>query len=353
MNIMVNKKTRASIILLTYNSLKDLPECIPSLLSQTYDNFEIIVVDNASSDETVEYITGNYPEQRIIQTGKNLGYPGGNNAGFEHATGEYIVVMNPDTVADKNWLAELVKPLEKNPDIAVTTPKINIYYDKSKINTCGNIPHYTGLTFCRGLNSPSDSCNIQEEIGAISGCSFAIRKEMLDYIEGFDADFFLYMEDADLSWRVRFAGGKIVYVPQSTMYHKFKLSIASWKHFYLERNRYLILLKNLETKTLLLLFPGLIVTEIVTMGHAVLNGPDYVVSKLKAYWWLISNTGMIKQKRSETLKLKKVTDNEFFKLLEWRIPFEQVIENKYLRYSADKIFNTFYKLHFKIIKNLL
>lgn len=350
---MQNNKISVSIIVLTFNSYKDIKECISALISQTYKSFEIILVDNASIDESVKFITDNYPELKIIQTGKNLGYPGGNNAGFEHATGKYIVVMNPDTVADDNWLEELIKPLVENPEITVTTPKINIYYDKSKINTCGNIPHYTGLTFCRGLNSPSDSCNIQEELGAISGCSFAIRKDMLDYINGFDSDFFLYMEDADLSWRVRFAGGKIVYVPQSTMCHKFKLSIASWKHFYLERNRYLILLKNLDTKTLLLLSPALIVTEIVTMGHAILNGPDYVRSKLKAYWWLISNTGIIKQKRVKTLKMKKISDKEFFRLLDWRIPFEQVIENKYLRYSADKIFNTFYKLHFRIIKNLL
>lgn len=324
-----------------------------SLLSQTYDNFEIIVVDNASADGSVKFIADNYPELKTVQTGKNLGYPGGNNAGFEHATGDIIIVMNPDTVANKNWLEELVKPLMKNPDITVTTPKINIYYDKSKINTCGNIPHYTGLTFCRGLNSPSDSCNIQEKIGAISGCSFAIRRGMLDYIEGFDSDFFLYMEDADLSWRVRFAGGKIVYVPDSVIYHKFELSIAAWKYFYLERNRYLILLKNLGSRTLFLMIPGIIVSDIVTMGHAVLNGPEYILSKMKAYWWIMGNTNFVLQKRRKTLSQKKVSDAEFFELLEWRIPFEQVIENKILRWSADRIFNTFFRIHFQILRKLI
>lgn len=342
-----------SIILLTYNSAKDLPECIPSLLSQTYDNFEIIVVDNDSTDSTVEFIVTNYPQLKLIETGKNLGYPGGNNVGFEHSQGKYLVVVNPDTIAGPMWLTELIRPLEEDSSIAVTTSKINIYYEKDKINTCGNISHYTGLTFCRGLHAPADSCNLEEEIGAISGCSFAIRREMLDHIEGFDADFFLYMEDTDLSWRVRFAGGKIVYVPTSMIYHKFKLSIAAWKHFYLERNRYVILLKNLETRTLILLLPGLIVSEIVTMGHAVLNGPTYVKSKLRAYWWLIKNQGFVFEKRKKTLSMKKISDKEFFELLEWRIPFEQVIENKMLRWFADKIFNTFFWLHFKMVQKII
>lgn len=350
---MKNNEALVSIILLTYNSAKDLPECIPSLLSQTYGNFEIIVVDNASTDSTVEFIRTNYLQLKLIETGKNLGYPGGNNIGFEYAQGEYLVVVNPDTVADPEWLTELIRPLEEDPDIAVTTPKIRICYDHDKINTCGNIPHYTGLTFCRGLNAPITSCILQEEIGAISGCSFAIRREMLDYIEGFDADFFLYMEDADLSWRVRFAGGKIVYVPTSIICHKFKLSIAAWKHFYLERNRYMILLKNLERKTLLLMFPGLMVTEVVTMGHAVLNGPEYVKSKFKAYWWIIKNRTFVFAKRKKTIAVKKTSDKEFFSLLEYKIPFDQVIENKILRWSADKIFNTFFRIHFEIVRKLI
>ena len=342
-----------TIILLTYNSLKDLPECIPSLISQTYTNFEIIVVDNASTDETAKFIRTNYPQLKLIETGANLGYPGGNNVGFEHAQGDYIVVVNPDTLADSNWLAELIRPLEEDPSITVTTPKIGIYYDKDQINTCGNMPHYTGLTFCRGLHAPIDSCNIQEEVGAISGCAFAIRRQMLDHIQGFDADFFLYMEDADLSWRVRFAGGKIVYVPTSLIYHKFKLSIAAWKHFYLERNRYMILLKNLDARTLLLLSPGLVISEIVTMGHSVLNGPEYVQNKFKAYWWIIKNRNIVLDKRRKTLAMKTISDKEFFRLLEWRIPFEQVIENKPFRLCADKLFNTCHKLHYKIMAKMV
>ncbi|WP_321418524.1 glycosyltransferase family 2 protein [uncultured Methanomethylovorans sp.] len=350
---MDNNINFVSIILLTYNSALDLPECVPSLLSQTYGNFEIIIVDNASSDGTVEFIHKNYPQLKLIEAGKNLGYPSGNNLGFEYARGNYVVVVNPDTVADSQWLTELIKPLDEDSSITATTSKIKIYYDTDKINACGDISHYTGLTFCKGLHAPSDSFSQSEEIGAVAGGSFAIRREMLDYIKGFDSDFFLYMEDTDLSWRVRFAGGKLVYVPTSIIYHKFKLSIAAWKHFYLERNRYMMLLKNLETKTLLLLLPGLVLTEIVTMGHATLNGPEYIRNKFKAYWWIVNNRNIIFEHRKKTLATKKISDKEFFQLIEWRVPYEQIIKNKTLLWCADKLFNTAYRLHFTVAKRLI
>lgn len=343
----------ASIVILSYNSREDLEECIPSLMSQTYQDFEIIVVDNASTDGSEEFIRTNYPMIKVVQTGKNLGYPAGNNAGFEVAEGEYIVVVNPDTVADPEWLSELIKPLKSDPTITATTSKILIYSQKDRINTCANTNHHTGLTFCRGLNKLASEFDDYQPVGAVSGCSFAIRSDMLKNINGFDPDFFLYQEDADLSWRIRFAGGKIMYVPESVIYHKYKLSIAPWKEFYLERNRYLILLKNFDSKTLLLLLPSLLITEIMTMGHAVLNGPKYIKSKLLAYFWILRNIRVVLEKRHETLSKKEITDREFFGLLDWRIPFEQVIENPIINKTAEAVFNSFYASYTRLIRGLV
>lgn len=346
---MSGKNKSTSIVILSYNSREDLEECIPSLISQTRQDFEIIVVDNASIDGSEEFIRANYPEIKVVQTCKNLGYAAGNNAGFEVAEGEYIVVVNPDTVADPEWLAELINPFESDPTIAATTSKILIYYQKDKINTCANTSHYTGLTFCRGLNKSASELDDYQPVGAVSGCSFAIRSAMFKNINGFDSDFFLYQEDADLSWRIRFAGGKIMYVPESIIYHKFKLSIAPQKEFYLERNRYLILLKNFNLKTLLLLSPALFVTEIVTMSHAILSGPKHVKSKLLAYFWIIQNFKEILTKRHETLSKKRTTDEEFFEHLDWKIPFEQVIKYPIMSKTVDAVFNSFYAFHMKMI----
>lgn len=349
---MLVEKKLVSVVILSYNSREDLKEIIPSLLFQTYQKFEIIVVDNASIDGSEEFIRINYPKIKLIQTGKNLGYPAGNNEGFQAAEGEYIVVVNPDTIAHQEWLSELIQPLENDPTIAATTSKILIYSQKDRINTCANETHLTGLTFCRGLNRSADEFNNYEEVAAVSGCSFAIRSDMLKNINGFDPDFFLYQEDADLSWRIRFAGGKIVYVPKSVIYHKYKLSIAPWKEFYLERNRYLILLKNFGSTTLFCLLPSLLVTEIVTMGHATLNGPKYIKSKLLAYLWILRNIKAILIKRRETLSKKKISDREFFNLLDWEIPFDQLIENSIMSWTANLVFNSFYNLHMKLIKDI-
>ena len=341
----------ASIILLSYNSMDDLAECIPSLEKQTYANYEIIIVDNASTDDTSEFVRTNYPNIRFVDAGSNLGYPAGNNLGFQNADGEYIVILNPDTVAEPDWLEELITPFEENPEIGLTTSKILIYGKKDIINTCGNSIHYTGLDFCRGLyeQSSSPSYAKPEEVGAISGCSFAIRREVFEELGGFDPDFFLYLEDVDLSWRARLMGHRIQFVPDSVVYHKFQLSIAPWKEFYLERNRYLVLLKNCSLRMLVLMIPAFVVTEIVTWGHAVLNGRQYVQNKLKAYWWVVTNPGKILNKRREVQSNRKIADREIIRLLDRKIPFNQVIEGRIMRRTAEIIFNTFYIVYFRFL----
>ena len=165
--------------------------------------------------------------------------------------------------------------------------------------------------------------------------------------------FFLYLEDIDLSWRARLAGYKIMFVPTSIVYHKFRLSVAPWKEFYLERNRYLMLLKNCSLKMLILISPALLVTEIVTWEHAILHGLPYIHNKLRAYWWILTNFGKIMNKRREVQKDRKISDKEFVRLLEWKIPFGQVIENRVMSGMADAIFNSFYRIYFKIIQRIV
>jgi GT2 family glycosyltransferase len=349
---MIEKNILASIIVLCYNSKVDLGECIPSLLSQSYRDFELILVDNASTDGTEEFIRINYPEIKVLQTGKNVGYAAGNNLGFEISLGKYVVIVNPDTIADSEWLTELIKPFESDETIAATTSKILKYDQRDRINTCANTSHLTGLTFCRGLDRPASEFNNDQIVSAVSGCSFAMRSDIFRSLNGFDPDFFLYQEDADISWRIRFGGKKIIYAPKSIIYHKFLLSITPWKEFYLERNRYLILLKNFDSITLLLLLPALMVTEIVTMGHAVLNGPKYIMSKLLAYIWIIKNINAVLTKRHETLSKKMIPDNEFFTFLDWRIPFEQVIKNSKISKTADIFFNTFFYTYLILLKKI-
>jgi Predicted glycosyltransferases len=332
----------ASVIIVSYNSKNDLEECIPSLISQSYTNKELIVVDNASTDGSAAFVRARYPDIALIENKSNSGYAGGNNIGFLHSHGDYIVIINPDTVAHRDWLKELIRPLENDPDISLTSSKILLYDRRDNINTCANITHYSGLDFCKGFREPSARFDKEEEVGAVSGCSFAIRRSVFDQVGGFDPDFFMYMEDVDISWRARLAGYTIMLAPSSIIYHKFSLKVNPGKIFFLERNRYMMILKNFRLKALLLSLPALLVTEAMTMGYAVTQGPAFVFYKLKAYWWLATNLGRIIEKRRTVQKNIKITEKEFFRMLEWHIPFDQLIENRLLRATVNLAFNSFY-----------
>lgn len=340
------------VIILAYNSRDDIKECLDSLSSRRFLK-DIIVVDNGSNDGTFDFLEKNFKDIRLLKIPENTGYAAGNNAGFRQSSSKYIAVLNPDTVVDQNWLSDLIVPLEKDPHISVVTSKILLYKKNNTINTCSNHSHFTGLDFCRGLDEPSSSFSDTQEVGAVSGCAFAIRREIFEELGGFDPDFFLYLEDIDLSWRARLAGYKIMFVPTSIVYHKFRLSVAPWKEFYLERNRYLMLLKNCSLKMLILISPALIVTEFVTWGHAILHGSPFIYNKLRAYWWVFTNPGKIINKRRRVQKNRKISDREFIRLLEWKIPFEQVIENRILRGMADAVFNSFYSIYFKLIQKII
>lgn len=325
---------KASIIIVTHNHGKYINSCIASILKQSFPH-EIIVIDNRSNDNTVQLIKEKFPEIKIIESPENKGYGAGNNLGVKHAKGEYIVVLNPDTIVEKDWLKELVEPL-KNSGKLITTPKI-LFYDGSKINTCGNINHFTGLTFTRGLNENPEKYNDQEDVSGFSGCCFAMRKEDLEELEGFDEKFFAYNEDSELSWKAHLKGFRILYVPTSIVRHDYKLNVPPEKIYHLERNRYLILRKCLSWKDLLVLFPSLLMVEVLACGYAIKNGWNGVRYKLKA----IKNGLTIK------IKTENGDKSKLFKSLSATIPVEQLTSSKaekMVKIFANKIFEWNYKV---------
>jgi GT2 family glycosyltransferase len=339
----------ASVIIVSYNNRNDLAECLPSLISQSYANKELIIVDNASVDGTVAFVREQFPDVILVESKSNLGYAEGNNLGFRHSHGDYLVIVNPDTVAQRDWLKELVRPLENDPDISLTSSKILLYDRRDNINTCANITHYSGLDFCNGFRDPAARFENDEEVGAVSGCSFAIRRSVFERLNGFDPDFFMYMEDIDISWRARLAGHKILLAPSSIIYHKFSMKVHPRKMFFLERNRYLLIAKNLRLKTLLLSLPALLITEIMTMGYAVTRGLPFIFYKLKAYWWLATNFRNVLDKRQGAQKSITITEKDFFRMIDWRIPFDQLIENRLLRATTNLVFNSFYYVFYTYV----
>ncbi|WP_258083289.1 glycosyltransferase family 2 protein [Thermococcus thermotolerans] len=324
----------ASVIIVTYNHKKYMKACLTSVLDN--NPLEVIVVDNGSTDGTVEFIEKEFPQVKIIKSPRNLGYGGGNNLGVKHARGEYVAILNPDTKVEKNWLEELLKPLKREEKL-ITTPKI-LTYEGSKINTCGNMDHFTGLTFTRGLNESPEKFDKFEYLSGLSGACFAMRRK--DYLElgGFDENFFAYNEDAEFSWRAHAKGFKILYVPTSIVYHDYELKVPPEKIYHLEKGRYIILRKYLTRKGLLLILPSLLVTEMLTWGYSILNGISGVKFKIK---------GLKEGIRTEVEKIE-CDRKKLLKSLDWKVPEEQ------LSYSVvdriiKKIANFVYWINYRVI----
>jgi GT2 family glycosyltransferase len=317
------QQVRASIIIVSYNAKDKLFRCLASVLQFLTDDSEVIIVDNASSEGNADAIENDFPEVTLIRSTINLGFAAGCNLGVKQAQGEYLIFLNPDTLVDENWLKALLKPLESNAQIGLVTAKILLMEHPERINTCGCNMHITGLTLCRGMGQSRELYNESDEVGAISGAAFAIRRQLFETLEGFDEEMFLYMEDTDLSLRARLVGFPTLYVPDSIVFHDYELRITPLKVFWQERNRYLMLLKSFKWRTLFLLLPVHLLAEFITWSFVLLSDRTNVRNKLNAYRWIINNWSLVMQKRRVTQALRASSDRDLLKQQGFKLDFGQ------------------------------
>ena len=235
-----------SIIVLNYNAGELLVNCINSLKKSSYTNLEIIVVDNISSDNSQKKCKERFPEIKLIQNNENLGYCGGNNVGIKDAKGEFIVILNPDTIVQTNCIDELVSAYNKFGE-GLYQPKILSLNEEDIIQSTGNMLHIFGFGFARDKGGKIvDKIEEIEKIGYASGtCLFTSRK-VFDKIGLLDEFLFLYHDDLDLGWRAAQIGINSYYVPKSKIFHveSYSLKWSSKKFYWLERNRKYCLLTH-------------------------------------------------------------------------------------------------------------
>lgn len=338
---------KASVILVNYNGRDDLATCLPSIQSQSIDAaYEVIVVDNDSDDGSVAFVRDRFPDVRVVENHENRWFSGGNNDGVAVANGRYLVFVNPDAEVDHDWLETLLAPFESandDRDIGLTTSRIVRADDRTRLNTCGNVAHYTGLGFCRGLDERVDAYAETERVAAVSGCSFAMRRDVYEKIGGFDETFEMYLGDLDLSWRARLAGYDIVYVPESVVYHEYELAVPDWKLFNLERNRYLVLLKHLRAGTLARLLLGLLLTELLVWVYAAWHGGDTLRAKASAWVWLWHNRADVREKRRRIQALRERSDRELLAAMEVALPLDQLGVPGRLRGILDPLVRLAYR----------
>jgi len=263
-----------TIVIPTWNGLHLLEPCFESLKSQSYRDFEIIVVDNGSRDGTVEWIRSQNPEIKLICLDENLGFAGAVNLGIKAATGDLIVLMNNDTRASENWLLALHKASQDYPDYAIFASKVLIDEPPFLIDTAGDGYTIAGFGYkigwMRGEGSGTDHT---KRIFGASGCSVLYRREVFEMIGDFDEDFFAFAEDLDLSFRALLAGYMCLYVPESKIYHAVRATAPKQQTLYLyHRNLIWLNYKNVPAVLMALYGTHMLLHMILVGARSIIQG---------------------------------------------------------------------------------
>jgi GT2 family glycosyltransferase len=240
------QRPAASIIVINWNGAQHLPVCLNALRAQTLRDFEIIVADNASRDDSLQLLARDYPEVNVVALSKNLGFTGGNNAGIRVARGEFIVLLNNDTEVDAHWLEEILAAFERHPEAGLVASKMKLFDRRDTFHTAGDFYRLDGLPGNRGVwETDRGQYDREEYVFSACGGSAAYRKSMLDQIGLLDEDFFYSCEDIDLAWRAQLAGWKCVYAPKAVVYHKLSATGGgATASFYDGRNFIYVIAKN-------------------------------------------------------------------------------------------------------------
>lgn len=209
-----------SIIIPNWNGAAHLPICLNALRRQTFRGFEIIIADNASTDNSRELLANDYPEVTVVALDHNAGFTGACNAGLRAAKGDIQILLNNDTEADPNWLAEVVAAFQRYPEAGIVASKMLLFDQRDTFHTAGDLYQTDGLAVNRGVWQKDLGQFAEGLVFSACGGSAAYRKVMLDQIGLLDDDFFFSGEDVDLAWRAQLAGWKAVFAPRAVVYHK-------------------------------------------------------------------------------------------------------------------------------------
>ena len=243
------KYPKVSVLVVSWNGKAFLDECLLAIIRQTYENFEIILVDNGSIDGSVNHVKQNFSTIGIVELAENKGFSGGNLEGYKMCEGVFLALLNNDTRVDEKWLENLVQPMLADSTVGICASKMIVDGTK-RIDSAGHGLTTAGLGYNRGSWKDHASYEHQEFVFGACGGAGLYRRAMLEEIGFFDEDFFLYDEDSDLNFRAQLFGWKCMYVPKAFVYHKGNgtASRLSDLHvYYHTRNLEYVWIKNMPT----------------------------------------------------------------------------------------------------------
>lgn len=308
-----------SVHIVTYNSSEHIDDCIEAVLMQSHPIEQIVVIDNASKDNTIEKLEKWSEKCKIIKNSKNNGFAGGHNQAIRMTETDYCLILNPDVVLEPDYVLNTVKSLKDHCQSGSATGKLLFKSDPSHIDSTGLVINKARRAFDRGAHQTSDKFEHKEELFGVSGAAAMYAREMINDIsingEFFDEDFFAYKEDVDVAWRAQLLGWKAYYAPSAVAYHErgWKEGGRSSKPFFVRRlsyiNRYKMMVKNDQFSLVMKHIFPLLVYECLSFAYALVREP-----KLLGAWASFLRKYLdLKQKRRVIQGKRRVSDREIYR----------------------------------------
>ncbi len=278
-----------SVVVLGYNTKDYLSDCFNSILAQTGAKFETLYVDNASADGSAEFVKNNFKAVRVISSPSNTGYAGGNNFGAASARGEYLLIVNPDIIAQAGWLSKLLqfaRQKEREGEDVIACSKVVLADKPDTINSLGLFMSSLGFSGSVGDGEKSEKYTQPIEMFAPTGCSFLIRRETFLSLGGFDESFFMYDEDLDLGWRAANRGIATWMAPSSVIWHKYKkFSGRAAPYYQTARNRLWAVRKNERgIRMFMLAVTCKLFNSVLALGMLLKLKPGISLALFRANW---------------------------------------------------------------------
>ena len=324
---METQEINTAVVVLNWNGINWLKKFLPILIEKSKD-VNVYIADNASTDNSVEYVNNNFPNVKVLKNFSNEGYAKGYNDALETLKEEFFVLINSDIEVTDNWIKPIINLMEANSDIAACQPKILSFHDRNKFEyagACGGFIDTLGYPFCRGrifsdLEDDNNQYNDITEVFWASGACLFVRAKHFKEVNGFDNDFFAHQEEIDLCWRLKNKGYKIMVNPNSAVFHvgAGTLNTSSPLKTYLNfRNNLFMLYKNLSVlKLIITLLFRLPLDGIAALSFAKKeNGLGHVFSILRAHLVFYVSIPLLSLKRKKIDQKKNLTGQKKFSIL--------------------------------------
>ncbi len=303
---MVGDGPEIDVVVLTYGVEPSIQRAIDSVLASEAVRPHVWLVDNGNTTDAIRTLDAD-PRVTVLRPGRNLGFAGGVNYGASFGRADTLVVLNADARADPGALARLVA-VAAEPDVAIAAASVRLAGQPRVLNSAGNPLHMSGLSWAGAHGRVAADHDRRRAAPIASGAAFAIRRDRWDALDGFWAALFTYHEDTELSMRCWQRGWRVDYVPDAVVEHDYEFGRNPRKLAHVERNRLLILATLYEPRTLLLLAPVLLGTEIAMCIWAVRNG--WLGAKLSGWVWIWRHRGAITARRAGVQRQRTRSDKE-------------------------------------------